>query len=100
MSQYDAYVRADYTYTPHYTSIPFTPGSTTYSPDTNFVPKSEILNVRAGVTYGKFDFNLFVNNVTNSTPLLALFHENPASTYYRAGTFRPRTVGVTLVLRN
>ena len=110
MGQWDAFVRADYTYTPHYTSIPFTPGSTTYSPDTNFVPKSEILNLRAGVTYDKFDFSLFVNNVTNSkdqlgpygggktgcaTSLTAsceLFQNyTPVTT---TNTFRPREVGL------
>lgn len=63
------------------------------------------LDLRAGSKFklsdGKdLDVSLFVNNVTNSLPLLALFHETPDSTFYRAGSFRPRTIGVTLTLKN
>ena len=115
MQRWDAYVRADYTYTPHYTSVPFSVGSTTYSPNTNFVPKTELLNVRAGITYDAVDINVFVNNLTNSrdqlgpygggktgcntsqTPACELFtNYTPVIT---TNTFRPREVGVQAAYR-
>jgi len=110
MGRWDAYVRGDYTYTPHYTSIPFFQGSTTYSPDTNFVPKTEILNVRAGVTVDNVDINVFVNNVTNSKDQIGPYNGGKTgcatsrtaacelfqnyTPVFSSNTFRPREVGV------
>jgi outer membrane receptor protein involved in Fe transport len=117
MGKFDAYVRADYTYTPHYTTLAF--GQANWNPDTSFVPKSELVNFRAGVTYQAIDFSLFVNNVTNSKDALggggglgaynggrtgcapatgsacSVFTSyTPNVTYY---TFRPREVGVQAI---
>ncbi|MEP7004728.1 MAG: TonB-dependent receptor [Sphingomonas bacterium] len=97
------YGRTDLSLTSHVTKpVPHTP---LYDPTLPRSPSTSQLDLRIGSRFklssGKdLDLSVFVNNVTNSMPLLALFHENPASTYYRAGTFRPRTVGVTLILRN
>ena len=46
------------------------------------------------------DVSVFMNNVTNNLPLISLFHETPDSEFYRSGTFRPRTFGLTLTVRN
>ena len=64
MGQYEAYVRADYTYTPHYTRTVF--GQSSFSPDSSFTNKTELVNFRTGITYNALDLNVFVNNVTNS----------------------------------
>ena len=67
-------------------------------------PATSQLDVRFGGKFGigddtALDVSVFVNNVTNSQPLLALYHENPGSEFYRAGSFRPRTIGLTVSLR-
>lgn len=54
----------------------------------------ETLIFRAGVIRGGFDLSLFVNNVTNAHPLLAVV-TTEASSAYGAETIRPRTVGLT-----
>ena len=64
MEKWDSYVRADYTYTPHYTRTVF--GQSGYSPDTSEFRSTELVNFRAGITYNALDLNLFVNNVLNS----------------------------------
>jgi iron complex outermembrane receptor protein len=119
MGKWDAYVRADYTYTPHYRTLRF--GQANWNPDTSFVPKSEVVNFRAGVTVNSLDVNLFVNNVFNSVDALGGSGSNgaygggrtgcavatgascsvftsftPAITY---NTFRPREIGLQAVYR-
>jgi outer membrane receptor protein involved in Fe transport len=97
------YGRADFSYSSKITK-PVDVDSPLVDPTLPRPPATSQLDVRFG---GRFDLggetmmdaSLFVNNVTNSLPLLALFHENPDSAFYRAGTFRPRTFGVTLTLR-
>jgi len=37
--------------------------------------------------------------VTNSHPVLSLYHDSLDSVWYRAGTLRPRTIGLTATLR-
>ena len=106
MDKYDAYVRADYTYTPHYTRVVF--GQSSYSPDSSFTNKTELVNFRAGVTYNEIDLNVFVNNVMNSkdgTPTGGrtgcVAATGPACTNFTSynpqfdiNTFRPREVGL------
>ena len=66
-------------------------------------PSTSQLDLRVGGRFklpgaGDVDASLFVNNVSDSRPLLAYFHEATGSTFYRAGTFRPRTIGLTVTL--
>ena len=59
-----------------------------------------MLNLRAGAQIdGTIDVSLFVNNVTNSHPVLSLYHDLPGTQMYRASSFRPRTVGLTATIR-
>jgi outer membrane receptor protein involved in Fe transport len=55
------YVRGDYRYSKGYLNNPF--GTTGYNPDSNVNPSIFTANLRAGVEYGDFDINLFVNNL-------------------------------------
>ncbi len=99
----ELYGRADFSYSSRIKE-PVDVNSPLVDPTLPRPPATSQLDLRIG---GKFnlsydtsmDVSLFMNNVTNAQPLLALFHETPDSTFYRAGTFRPRTVGVTVTLR-
>lgn len=99
----EVYGRADYTYTSR-NDTPLDLNSPLVDPAIPRAPKTSLLNLRFG---GRFsvnddndaDFSLFINNVTNSHPILSLFHETLDSTWFRSGTFRPRTVGLTFTLR-
>ena len=98
------YGRADFSYTSH-NSKPVDVNSPLVDPALPRAPATSQLDLRVGgrfSTSGKteFDLSLFVNNVTNEQPLLGLYHDTPNSTWFRAGSFRPRTAGVTLTMRN
>ena len=100
----ELYGRADFSYSSKI-NRPVDVDSPLVDPTLPRPPETSQLDVRVGGRFGtsggrELDLSLFVNNVTNSLPLLGLFHETPDSTFYRAGSFRPRTVGVTLSIRN
>ena len=100
----ELYGRADFSYSSKI-NRPVDVNSPLVDPTLPRPPATSQLDVRLGGRFGalgdkKLDLSLFVNNVTNSVPLLGLFHETPDSTFYRAGSFRPRTVGLTLSIRN
>jgi len=99
----EAYGRADFSYSSKITKAVDTE-SPLVDPTLPRPPATSQLDIRFGGRFdlsgdAKADISLFVNNVTNSQPLLALFHETPESTFYRAGTFRPRTFGITFTVR-
>lgn len=54
-----------------------------------------ILNVRLGVIHGGLDLSAFVNNATNSNPLLSEYHWTIGNPLYTAAAIRPLTVGLT-----
>jgi len=71
------------------------PVSPNYSPQEAQDPSTRLWNGRAGVTMGKVDLGVFVNNLLNAHPLLDKYGQAvlSAPTY---STFRPRTLGVTV----
>jgi len=99
----EVYGRADFSYSSK-NKTPVDVDSPLVDPTLPRPPATSQLDLRVG---GRFeleagtdlDVSLFVNNVTNSQPRLSLFHETPDSTWYRSGTFRPRTIGLTATLR-
>jgi outer membrane receptor protein involved in Fe transport len=100
----EVYGRGDFSYSSRINK-PVDVNSPLVDPTLPRPPSTSQLDLRLGgrfeVSAGKeFDLSLFVNNVTNSMPLVSLFHETPDSAFYRSGTFRPRTVGITLSVRN
>lgn len=99
----ELYGRADFTYTSH-NDTPLNLASPLVDPAIPRAPATSLLNLRFGGRFGvkgenDGDLSLFINNVTNSAPILSLFHETLDSTWFRSGTFRPRTVGLTFTLR-
>ncbi|WP_165831132.1 TonB-dependent receptor [Sphingomonas pokkalii] len=99
----ELYLRADYAYSSK-NDTPLNLNSPLVDPALPRPPATSLLNLRLGArikTANKdgIDFSLFVNNVTNSHPVLALYHDTLTSTRFRAGTFRPRTIGLTATFR-
>ena len=100
----ELYGRADFSYSSRITK-PIDVDSPLVDPTLPRAPATSQLDLRFGGRFdvgagSDIDISLFVNNVTNSQPLLSLFHETPDSTFYRSGSFRPRSVGVTLTVKN
>jgi hypothetical protein len=62
-----------------------------YQPD----PATNLINLRAGVHWERYDAVLFVNNALNSLPTIQRTNDTSvvAQTLY-AATLRPRTVGL------
>jgi outer membrane receptor protein involved in Fe transport len=57
------------------------------------------LNLRAGVRFDPVELAVFVNNLTDESPLLLRQHDVGYSTLYRNATLRPRTIGLTATVR-
>jgi iron complex outermembrane recepter protein len=106
------FVRADYSYQGQFYQT-YGPGTEAYLPDAYRLPGFRILNMRAGMYFGKFEVDGFVTNVTNSQDLFALLSDasgpgrvgcfNIACTSYTEyaqgtilSTYRPRSFGMDL----
>lgn len=99
----DLYGRVDFSYSSKIDQ-PVDVDSPLVDPTLPRPPATSQLDARIGgrfevVDGAQVDVSLFATNITNEQPLTSLFHENPSSTFYRSGTFRPRTIGVTVALR-
>jgi len=104
IGDYHISLRLDYTYTSKERRAGQTqPGAFGYNSLLKQVPAYSTLNGRVGVTFGHFDISAFATNITNAHPYLTLA---PASRpiqndpVWTATTLRPRTVGITLAVRN
>jgi outer membrane receptor protein involved in Fe transport len=53
-----------------------------------------LLNLQLGLAQRDFNVRLFVNNLTNTQPLLQRYADAPGSNLVYAYTLRPRTIGV------
>lgn len=100
----DFYARADFSYTSRIKD-PVDPNSGFMDTSLPRPPSTSQLDLRVGTAVDtalgpQVDVSLFVNNLTNSQPLLSLFHETPDSAFFRSGSFRPRTFGITLTVRD
>jgi outer membrane receptor protein involved in Fe transport len=96
------YVRPEWIYHSHNSGISQRQDSQAvdfYDPTSPLNPATNLFNLRAGATFDKFDVSLFVNNLTNSHPLLSLTHYNANNPIYEATTFRPLTAGITAIVR-
>jgi hypothetical protein len=76
---------------PFITQNPISPN---YAPQESQDPATQLWNAKSGLTLGKVDLNLFVDNLLNAHPLLDKYGQAvlSAPTY---STFRPRTIGVS-----
>ena len=57
-------------------------------------PATNDTSVRLGMSFGKVDAALFVNNLFNSHPQIDLAHQDSYTATYTASTVRPRTFGL------
>ncbi len=96
LSDQPVFIRADWNFVGRYQQGSSF-GAVNYSPSTRNIPASNILNLRAGVTFGKVDLTAYSTNVLGSRQLTANLFGNgqascttagsPACTAY--GTFNP-----------
>jgi outer membrane receptor protein involved in Fe transport len=95
----DAYVRVDDEFNSKRTRpIPLEDpniDSNFYDPGLVPDPATNLLSVRAGMTVGKWDLALFVQNLLDAHPQLGLTHQDQYTLLYEATTFRPRTFGLS-----
>ncbi|HEY4031499.1 MAG TPA: TonB-dependent receptor [Caulobacteraceae bacterium] len=96
-SSFDGYVRADYQYSGKYMRTPG-PGASGYDAVIVNGQETHYMSARAGISHDQFDFNLYVNNLTNSTDPIYEAH-SANSALVTASTFRPREIGLQLTYR-
>jgi iron complex outermembrane recepter protein len=94
----DGYVRADYSYSSH-DHTPLYTQSPLVDPGIPRPPSTSELNLRADAIFNGWDVSLFVDNALNAHPLLGLYHNLAGTGDFRAITFRPRTIGLTVTIR-
>jgi iron complex outermembrane receptor protein len=70
---------------------PLTASTFTFDPE---LPSYDLVNVRFGVAFGKWDVALFVNNLTDETALLALDQERGTRARVSFLINQPRTFGL------
>lgn len=101
VGKHDAYVRADFQHLSRQKARTAALNPANGGADLNIPGRAEVnnLSLRAGLKLDAVDVSVFVNNVTNETPLLVRQHDVAFSTLYRNATVRPRTFGVTASLR-
>ncbi|HEX4504211.1 MAG TPA: TonB-dependent receptor [Alphaproteobacteria bacterium] len=92
-----AFVRADYEFTSrrHTPIIAEDPQTEYFDPGLHADPATNLVSLRTGITLDQWEFNLFMDNVFDAHPQLALQHQDEFTKLYTAETFRPRTTGVT-----
>ncbi len=75
------------------------PLAVAYAPDIPVNPSTNLLNARLRMQFDRLEASAFVNNLTNTHPLLYRFQEAPYIKSYTDVTFRPRTYGVSFEYR-
>jgi iron complex outermembrane recepter protein len=91
------FVRADYEFNSRRTTpIPDEDPRTAFF-DSGLVPDpaTNLVSARAGITFDKWDFAVFADNLFNAHPQLNLQHQDQFTTLFEAQTFRPRTIGMS-----
>jgi outer membrane receptor protein involved in Fe transport len=68
--------------------------SPSYDPRLTADPATYLLNLQLGLTWPSVNVRIFVNNVTNTQPLLQRYSDAPGSALVYAYSLRPRTVGL------
>ncbi|NMN05524.1 MULTISPECIES: TonB-dependent receptor [unclassified Novosphingobium] len=94
------YLRADYQYKSKAKMAALTdPRASGYDPGAYPLPQVHYASLRAGVRHGVYDLSVFVDNLTNETTILSRSIEVAGVGTYRNLSQRPRTFGLTLVMR-
>ncbi|HEV2362753.1 MAG TPA: TonB-dependent receptor [Caulobacteraceae bacterium] len=97
----DAFVRADWEYKSKRTAaIPAEdPNSAFYDAGVVPNPATNLVSLRAGMTFGRVDVELYCNNLLDAHPQLNLSHQDQETLMYEAETLRPRTVGFSATIK-
>jgi outer membrane receptor protein involved in Fe transport len=95
------FVRADWAYTSHLNSpTPIQdPNALSYDPYLVNNPATNIVSLRAGMTFDRLDVAVYANNLLNSHPQLDLTHQDSNTALFEARTFRPLTIGLSVNLK-
>ncbi|MDR3659895.1 MAG: TonB-dependent receptor [Mycobacterium sp.] len=96
-----SFVRFDYEFnSKRTTKIPVEDPGTTYF-DGGLVPDPEThqVSTRAGVSFKKWDFDFYIENLLDAHPQLNLQHQDNTTALFEAQTFRPRTFGIAASYR-
>ena len=95
-----AYLRADYSYKSKAKMSSVTDDRTNSVDLGAYVlPQVHYASLRAGLRKGAYDLSLFVDNLTNETTILSRSIEVSGVGSYRNLSQRPRTFGLTLLMR-
>jgi len=70
-----------------------------YDPAITPTQETKMLNLRVGAYLGEWNLSLFADNVTNDHPELSFGHDTLTSPIFTSYTYRPRTIGLTAVLK-
>jgi iron complex outermembrane receptor protein len=108
---HESFVRGDYEYLAgdKWAHASQDPRATSYDPASLPTPRQAFASLRAGTNLGDWGVSFFVDNLTDSHPLLNYNHQTPsyatgangyASPAYRFITYRPRTFGITVTLHH
>jgi hypothetical protein len=103
-------VRGDYEYLAgdKWADAALDPRTSSYDPTAFPMGRQAFASLRAGTTVGDWGLSLFVDNLTDAHPIVNYNHQNNAygaggellaSPAYRYISVRPRTVGLTVILR-
>ncbi|WP_044564493.1 TonB-dependent receptor [Azospirillum sp. B4] len=92
------YLRADYSFASKNIQQN-TQGTYGYDAGLYALGATNYLSLRAGARFSGLDLSLFVDNVTNSTDVLARNHDGVGGTLYYDQSYRPRTIGLTAQYR-
>ncbi|WP_129778364.1 TonB-dependent receptor [Peristeroidobacter soli] len=97
-----SYVRAAYEYSSRRSDrLPTQDPTTTQylaNPPFPYLPETHMVRLRGGMDFGSYDVSVFVDNLLDSAPLLSRT-SSTQSDFYQVSTWRPRTLGVTVVYR-
>jgi outer membrane receptor protein involved in Fe transport len=74
------------------------PHGVSYAPNNVANPATNLLNLRSGLKWDRYDVSLFVDNVLDSHPNLYKQVASQTSTYTWYRTFQPLTFGLTLAV--
>jgi outer membrane receptor protein involved in Fe transport len=75
------------------------PTSPNYDPAKRPDPSNNLLNLRASLLWTSLELRLFLDNALDSQPTLLRRNAFVGSTFFVATTFRPRTLGISIVGR-
>jgi len=70
-----------------------------YDPALTPTEETKMVNLRVGCYLGNLNLSVFADNVTNDHPVLSRGHDTISSPIFTSYTYRPRTIGVTAVLK-